>query len=202
LQDLTIIAIFYNNLREAKRTLYTLSRAYQKNIDSLTYKVLAIDSNSSEKLSQEYVSEFGEEFEYHFFPSKHPSPVEALNFGLSLTKSEHLCILIDGAHMLTPNILSKWWHIIKIYPEYFVYTQRYHLGKYRQNDNVLLGYNQKKEDALLNSIDWQNDGYQLFIISDFEQIYERWHSKHFESNCFFVKVRVLFINFMEAAQQM
>lgn len=187
MQDLTIIVIFYNNVREARRTLFTLSRTYQNNIDNLNYKVLAVDSNSTEKLSQEYVAEFGKEFEYHFYPSKYPSPVEAMNFALTLVKSKHLCIMIDGAHMLTPNVLSKWWEIIKIHPNYFVYTQRYHLGKYKQNDNVMLGYNQQKEDELLKSVDWKNDGYYLFLISDFKQSNEWWFRPVFESNCFFIK---------------
>jgi hypothetical protein len=39
------------------------------------------------------------------------------------------------------------------------------LGPKIQNESMLDGYNQEKEDALLNSIDWKNNGYKLFDIS-------------------------------------
>jgi len=181
---LSVIVIFFNNRREAPRTLHTLSRAYQKNIENLDYEVLAIDSNSPKPLAAKMVESFGAEFSYHFVETAHPSPVEAMRRGLELSKGEHIMMIIDGAHMLTPCIFSKWQSALKAYPNSFVYTQRYHLGKYRQNDNE--GYNQSIEDVLLDSIDWKNDGYKLFKICHFIQSDEWWFSKHFESNCFII----------------
>jgi len=181
---LSVIVIFFNNRREAPRTLYTLSRAYQKNIEYLDYEALVIDSNSPEPLNAEMVKSFGSEFSYHFVKTAHPSPVEALRHGLELSKGEYVMIVIDGAHLLTPAIFSKWQSAVKAYPNSFVYTQRYHLGKYRQNDDR--EYGQSSEDLLLNSIDWKNDGYSLFKISHFRQADEWWFSKHFESSCFVI----------------
>jgi len=179
---LSIIVVFFNNKREAPRTLYTLSKSYQKDVEDLDYEVIAVDSNSPEPLSPKVVKSFGAKFSYHFTPTDYPSPVEALRTGLAHSKGEYLMVIIDGAHMLTPNILSKWRDVIKAFPASFVYNQRYHLGKFRQNDHV--GYNQAKEDKLMSSVDWKNDGYSLYGISDYQQSEEWWFSKHFESNCF------------------
>lgn len=186
---LSIIVIFFNNKREAPRTLYTLSRAYQKNIE-IDYEVLAIDSNSSEPLDTKMVKSYGSEFSYHFVKTVNPSPVEALRRGLELSKGEYVMVMIDGAHILTPGVLHKWHDAIQIYPSSCVYTQRYHLGKYRQNDHV--GYNQAQEDELLSNIDWKNNGYNLFNISSFRQTAEWWFSRHYESNCIvFLKERLV-----------
>lgn len=181
---LSVIVIFFNNRREAPRTLHTLTRAYQEKIQSLDYEVLAIDSNSPEPLNEKTVTSFGAEFSYHFVKTLHPSPVEALRRGLELSKGEYIMVIIDGAHMLTPGILYKWQDATRSYPASMVYTQRYHLGKYLQNDNQ--DHNQNIEDALLNSIDWKNNGYELFRICHFTQSGEWWFSKHMESNCFII----------------
>ena len=47
---LSVVVIFHDMQREAERTLFTLSRAYQRDLDDLTYEVLAVDSGSSEPL--------------------------------------------------------------------------------------------------------------------------------------------------------
>lgn len=188
--QLSVIVIFFNNRREAPRTLLTLSRTYQRGIENLDYEVLAIDSNSPEALKAEMVESFGSEFSYHFVKTAHPSPIEALRLGLQLSKGKYVMVMIDGAHILTPNVLSKWCDVIQVYPSSCVYTQRYHLGKYRQNDNP--DYNQSKEDELLKSIDWENNGYNLFSISSFQQTAEWWFSRHYESNCIvFLKERLV-----------
>jgi len=45
---LSIVVIFHNMRREAQRTLHSLSKAYQRNVDDLDYEVIAID-NASER---------------------------------------------------------------------------------------------------------------------------------------------------------
>ena len=42
-----------------------------------------------------------------------------------------------------------------------------HIGEKTQNESVEEGYNQETEDKLLATIDWQQNGYQLFNISCF-----------------------------------
>ena len=61
---LSVVVIFHNMAREAPRTLFTLSRAYQRNIADLTYEVIVIDSASTQPLSAQVVSSFGDHFKY------------------------------------------------------------------------------------------------------------------------------------------
>ena len=42
----------------------------------------------------------------------------------------------------------------------------YHLGPGAQSNTITQGYCQEVEDKLLESIDWQSNGYDLFTISE------------------------------------
>ena len=45
--SLTVLVVFHNMRREAARTLHSLSRSYQRDIDDLDYEVIAIENGSS-----------------------------------------------------------------------------------------------------------------------------------------------------------
>ena len=45
--SLTVLVVFHNMRREAARTLHSLSRAYQRDIDNLDYEVIAIENGSA-----------------------------------------------------------------------------------------------------------------------------------------------------------
>jgi len=182
----TTIIIFYNGQREAQRTLLTLSAKYQ-NIDASLYKVLVLDSGSSQRIDEEMVKSFGEQFEYQYVSANHPSPIEALQIGLDKCDTPYIMVCIDGARMLSPGIFQKSLDIIKINPDAFVTTTGFHIGKHHQNYSILNGYNQEVEDQLLEKINWQSNGYALFKISSLYQDGYSFFSHLAESNCFLVK---------------
>ncbi|NNE14531.1 MAG: sulfotransferase family 2 domain-containing protein [Saprospiraceae bacterium] len=184
--ELSVVIIFHNNKREAQRSLFALSKQYQENIESLEYEVICIDSNSTEKLDPKDFSDLGSTFKFHDFKTDNPSPADALIFGVEQAISENLCIIIDGAHIITPNVINHFRTLSQINPNYFIYTHPFHLGEYYQNDNMTLGYNQDAEDKLLDSCDWKENGYNLFSISNFKQSNETFDQYIFESNCFFI----------------
>ena len=125
---LTIVIVFYNNQREAQRTLYTFSTDYQKNIGLEEYNVIAIDNNSPKPLNEKEVASFGPNFEYHFFETSSPSPVAALNWGIQKAETPYVMCLIDGAHMVTPNLLAESKAVFSMFPNAFVYTPPFHLS--------------------------------------------------------------------------
>lgn len=43
---ISIVVVFYNMRREARRTLYSMSAEYQKDVGETDYEVIAIDNNS------------------------------------------------------------------------------------------------------------------------------------------------------------
>ena len=186
-KKLTVLINFYNMKREAKRTLFTLTEAYQ-GLSSEFYDVIVIDNGSSEPLDEDFVKSFGSNFFYLFFNSKHPSPVEALNYSAKMVKSEYIMCLIDGARMLSPGILQYSFNAWKLSEHPFVYTIGMHLGDEMQNIAMEKGYNQEVEDTLLNTIDWKENGYKLFSISSIAASSKNgFFSMITESNCFSLK---------------
>ena len=188
---ITIVVVFYNNRREAERTLYTMSAKYQRNISADEYNVIAIDNGSSKPLNKEMVESFGPNFSYHYFNTKLPSPCAALNWGIQQAQTPYVMCVIDGAHMLTPALLSNAQAVFRTFEDAFVYTVPFHLGQILQNDSMLEGYNQTVEDALLSSIDWKENGYKLFTISEIESANHSFFTGVVESNGFIIKKETL-----------
>jgi cephalosporin hydroxylase/GT2 family glycosyltransferase len=190
---LSVVVVFYNMRREAHRTLHSLSRSYQLDIQDLDYEVLVIDngSESEERLSADYVASFGPEFRLlEQAGEARPSPTGALNAGIAAARGEALALMIDGAHVLTPRVLHFGMKALRSYEPAVVATQQWYVGPGQQGDAQQAGYDQRAEDRLFATIDWPADGYRLFEIGHF--IGERdWFDGIIESNCLFVPRKLL-----------
>ena len=151
--------------REAVRTLFSLSHQYQRQVDISDYQVIVIDNGSTQALDTEFVASFGSNFEYHYYPTDSPSPAAAINFGISKAKGELVGCIVDGARMQSPRVIYYTLRACNAFDHPFVCSLAWHLGPKEQNQSMLEGYNQDEEDNLLKSIDWREDGYQLFDIS-------------------------------------
>lgn len=191
--DLSVIVVFHNMRREAERTLLSLSRSYQRDIDDLRYEVLVVDNGSApdQRLSPDLVASFGPEFRLlELEGDPHPSPTVALNAGIAAARGEALALMIDGAHVLTPGVLSNGMKGLRTYSPAVVATQQWYVGPGQQGDAQQAGYDQQVEDRLFARIDWPVDGYRLFEIGHF--IGERdWFDGIVESNCLFVPRKLL-----------
>ena len=190
-QLLTVLIVFYNGEREAKRSLYSLTRTYQNLSPENEYDVIVLDSGSTKPLSAKMVQSFGDNFKYHYVKTNHRSPVEALQFGLSIVETPYTSIIIDGAHILSPGIMNQFYKIQSFAPDCFIYTSKYHLGPYHQNDSLTVGYNQEKEDKMLAAVDWKKNGYLLFDNCNFHHSPFSEFEISFESNCYFAKTSAL-----------
>jgi cephalosporin hydroxylase len=190
---LSVVAVFHNMRREAARTLPSLARSYQRNVEDLEYEVLVIDNGSDpdQRLTRELVASFGPEFRL-FEPGidAHPSPTRALNAGITAARGENLALMIDGAHVLTPGVLHFGMKALSTYAPAMVATQQWYVGPGQQGDAGQAGYDQRVEDRLFDAIEWPVDGYRLFEIGHF--IGERdWFDGIVESNCLFVPRKLL-----------
>ncbi len=192
-KDLSVILCVYNMRREAERTLWSLTRAYQDGIEDLSYEVIVVENGSDEnqKLGEEFVTRFGPEFVYlDMGEAANPSPVAALNRGIEVASGENFAIMIDAAHVLTPGVLRFGMLGLQTYGPAVVATQQWYVGPGQQNESMLHGYDQKYEDRLFESVAWPSDGYRLFDIGHF--IGERdWFDGLWESNCMFVPRKLL-----------
>jgi hypothetical protein len=148
--------------REAPRTLFTLSSAYQKDLGDLRYEVIAVDNGSNRPIVAGDVARFGPNFSYRYFDDGTPSPVGAINAAVAASSGRMVAVMIDGARMLSPGVLGLMHRAAKAYDRPFIHTLSMHLGPEVQNVSVTKGYNQAVEDALLAEVDWQRDGHRLF----------------------------------------
>lgn len=185
---LSVIVVIHNMRREAKRTLHSLSRGYQRGIEDLDYEVVVVENGSpeSQKLDAEEVRSFGAGFRYvDLGEEATPSPAQAVNRGIELARGDVIALMVDGAHVLTPGVLHYGMFGIRSHDPAIVATQQWHLGPGQQATTIHEGYDREYEDALIEAIGWPQDGYRLFEIGHF--IGERdWLDGMWESNCLFV----------------
>lgn len=163
--DLTVIINFFNMQREAKRTLATLSKRYQRGCDDINYEVIAIDHGSSEPLDADLVTSAGENFHYRYLDTDSVSPCYALNAAVDATDSEFVLVSIDGARMFSPGVIAQCFAAADRFDHPFVFGLNAHIGAKKQFQLLGEGYTQADEDALLDTVDWRADGYRLFDIS-------------------------------------
>lgn len=182
--DLSIIVVCFNMRREAQRTLYSLTRAYQQKTDGISYEVIVIDNGSYQPLDKEYVESFGSNFRYIFLEAPFPSPARALNYGVKISNGRLVTLCIDGARILSPGIIHYSSLSSKIHEDVFIYTLGMHIGEKPQNYLVEENYSQADEDRIIDSVDWKQNGYLLFDISSLAISSKRgFFSKISESNC-------------------
>lgn len=183
---ISMILCAFNMTREVPRTLHTLSKAYQQDIEG-DYEVILVENGSSERLFAEEVSAFGPEFRYIYFDEGKVSPVSAINYAVSQARGDILCIMNDGARMLSPGIVKNAEAAYRLYPNAVVSTLSWHLGPDVQMRSIQEGYCQAVEDDLLETIPWKTDGYSLFTKSVFAGSSAKgWFIAPAESNCVFI----------------
>ena len=184
-KSLSVVVNFFNMRREAERTLFSLTPAYQQDIHPADYEVIAVDNGSSEPLDESWVTSFGDNFRYIYHDTRIKSPCVAMNSAARVGASQLVMCIIDGARLLSPRVLKYSILSAGLYEHPFVYTLAMHIGRKPQNLLVVEGYDQAKEDALLNSIDWKSNGYRLFNISCVALSSRNgFFSRRSETNCF------------------
>lgn len=184
---LSIVVIVYSMRREAPRTLLSLSAAYQQTIDPQEYEVLVVENGSAEPLEAEQVGEYGDNFRYIRLETASSSPVPAINHAVSQARGRYVGLMIDGARIVTPCMLHFALLCLTAFPRALVGSLGFHLGPDYQHRSIDRGYDAQREDELLASIDWPNDGYRLFEIAALaESSRYGWLGCPAESNCVFL----------------
>lgn len=188
--ELSLIVVAFNNQRELPRTIYTLSSKYQQDINPLSYEIIIVDNGSKTPL---LVDEFLDlqawngQIRIIRIDDAEPSPVAAINMGLAAAKGAHIGVMIDGARMCTPKILARALQAGNAISNAVVGALGWYLGHDFQRQSMLNGYDQAKEDELLNSIEWKTDGYLLYNIACMdESSIDGWFSPIAELNAIFM----------------
>lgn len=190
--DVSLVVVVCNIPREAERTLYSLSAAYQRHLPADAYEVIVVDNGSTPPLDRAVIDRLSGNFRLIRIDHASPSPAKAINRGLALARGGVIGVMIDGARIVTPGLLHFALHGAKLAPRAVVVTLGWHLG-FDANQRLAMdaGYDKPREDALLASIDWPSDGYRLFEIGALDgSSAQGWLSTVNESNGLFLPRRI------------
>ena len=161
---LSVILIAHKLAREISRTLQSLSREYQLDSQDLQYEFLVNENGSDIPLDQSVIEKICPHVHYHCLQDSPSSPAFDINYGVEHSKGDILCLLIDVAHMLTRGVFELALAVFRAFLKPDALTRYFFLGPGEQNESVVRGYNQEKEDELLRKISWPDDGYRLSEI--------------------------------------
>lgn len=188
---LSVVIVAYNMERELPRTIYTLSYLYQKNISPADYEIIVVDNGSLrpvDSTSWKDLQAWPDQIRLLRLDNASPSPVHAINKGVELARGSCIGVMIDGARMCSPGLLGHALQACKGFAGAVVGALGWYLGPDFQRQSMALGYDQFREDALLDSIDWKNDGYQLYAISSMdESSMDGWYAQFAELNAIFMQ---------------
>jgi hypothetical protein len=184
---LSVVVIAYDMARELPRTLQTLSASFQRDIAADDYEVIVVDNGSNAPADEALCRRLCPNAVFHTFADASPSPVAAINHGLAQARGALVGVCIDGARMLSPRLLATALDAARLHPRPVIGTLAFHLGPDVQSRSVANGYDRQVEDALLASVDWVADGYQLFSIASFaSSSADGWFSIPAETNALFL----------------
>lgn len=152
---------------QAINTLFTLSKKYQRDIFPNDYEVIVIENFSDDLLGKKAVLQLDRNFRYYLRSDNSVSPANAVNFGVKKARSDFVCVMIDGARMVTPGIVHFCIAARRLTANAIVAVPGYHIGEELQQIAIQKGYDSRVEKMLLDSIPWRTDGYRLFDIACF-----------------------------------
>ena len=175
--------------------LRSLLPPYQRNITTSDYEILLIDNGSAKSLGEgKKTRTISPNLEYIYLPpnKSSPNPSSAMNRAAALSRAPLLCLMIDGARMLTPAVLSWGMRLLELAPGAMVEVRGWHLGPKWQPESVAEGYNRDIESQLLEQVRWWENGYRLFDISAASAQTKLGFSRPpSESNCLFINLYTL-----------
>lgn len=186
------MVIAYEMQREIVRTFRSLSPTMQEGVESGDYEVVVVDNGSGEPIDCEAAcAATGVQLRWLRIDDASPSPAAAANVGLRAARAPLVGVMIDGARLASPGLLSHALAAGRLHPRPLILTHGFHLGDRRQQDSVPAGYDQRAEDELLARVDWTGDGYRLFEVSVLSpSSRDGWFAAPYESNAIFMPAAV------------
>ncbi len=177
--------------RELPRTLRSLAPGYQRGIDADDYEVIVVDNGSPEPLDAAMLAAFPGRLRSVRIDPAPPAPARAVNLGVEMADGAFVGVLIDGARLASPGLLAAALLGCTLADRPLVATLGWHLGPVRHMDARDAGYDQTVEDALLDGLDWEADGYRLFSAATLAGSSARgWFAPMGESNGLFTSKAV------------
>ena len=166
---LSLVVVHYNIPREFPKTLFSLSTSFQKGISADDYEVIVVDNGSKDLPDISSYRDNGMNIRLLQVPNPNQSPARAINLGLNAALGKNIGVFIDGARMASPGLLQSAQQALIFSERSIVASRGRYLGPTMQRASMDEGYKKDFEDAMLESLDWKNDGYRLFEKSVFDE---------------------------------
>ena len=163
--SLSFIVVVYNMQRQAMNTLYSLSARHQRNVSEQDYEIIVVENRSAHTMVESDVLALGGNIRYFLRDEVSQSPVGAINFGLSQARGHNICLMVDGARMVTPRIVEYALMGMRADSNALIAVPGYSLGWQDQRYHIEAAYSETTEMALLAATRWQDNGYRLFDIA-------------------------------------
>lgn len=184
---LSVVVVAYDMARELPRTLRSLGSDYQRGIDGDEYDVIVVDNGSPVPIETALPTDGRTTVRSHHVAPAPPSPARAANVGLEMAEGPIVGLMIDGARLASPGLLSGAVRAACLAPRPVIATLAWHLGPGTHMDAAASGYDGDAEDRLLAQTGWEGDGYRLFAISTLAASSRRgWFGPLSESNALFM----------------
>lgn len=162
---ISFIVIVYNMPEQARKTLLSLSISHQVGATIDDYEIIVVENASNRLLGEAAATSCSPNIRYFLRDEKLPTPVFAINFGAAQARGTHIAVIIDGARMCSPGVVSYMRAAATLASHPVIAVPGYHLGPELQQHSILKGYSEAVEAQLLESICWPDDGYRLFEIA-------------------------------------
>lgn len=185
---LSVVVVCYEMAAQVENTLRSLLPPYQRHIADEDYEIILVENGSTRPLD-EGVQQMAPNIRYVYIPpgESNPNPAAALNRGVALARAPLLCLMIDGARLVTPEVLAWGLRLMALGNDTLVEVRGWHLGPKFQPESIAEGYDEKAERELLAGVRWQANGYRLFEIAAISaQTRLGLSGKTAESNCLFM----------------
>lgn len=162
---LSVIVIAHEMQQQLPNTLRSLIPPYQQQVNPLNYEIRVIDNGSGTPLDAALWN-LADNIRYeHVLPERAPkNPGVAINRAVAQTRSSLLCIMIDGARLLTPGVL-RWALELATLPRAIVEVRGWHLAEPGADGGGVIPTDFAADEQLLQRIGWPADGYRLFEIA-------------------------------------
>ena len=180
----SFIVIVYDMPLQAEKTLQSLTPQYQEGVSEHDYEVIIVENESANNMNPDFLRTLPDNFNYQLRAEREPTPVHAINHGAGISRGRYICVMIDGARMVTPGVVKNILRGHRLHDKAVVTVPGYHIGEQLQQDAVDHGYGVEEDQALIRSIGWPLEGYRLFDIACFSgSCAPGYFRPNSESNC-------------------
>jgi len=189
--QLSVVVVVYDMPHAAPRTLFALSAAYQRDLAEDDYEIIVVDNGSRQPLPAAAIAALPRNVRCLSLARPRPSPAAAANLGLALARGAVVGLILDGARLATPRLLSLGLRAAASHPRAVVTTVGWLLGfsspsRFADGDDTAAAAH---TEAILRAADWPNEPYRLFEHSRFDGSVG-WFGPGFESTATFMPRRL------------